>query len=200
MPSFVVNPDNVHEFKDAAALERWYRKNHATAEELWIKVHKTGSGLPSVSIKEALDEALCWGWIDAIRKSFDTQSYLQRYTPRKRTSIWSKINIANIDRLRKACRMQPAGEAEVRRAQADGRWAKAYGGFKDDEFPADLIAAIEASPKALALFKVLSAQNLFALAFRTHNMKTEAGRQRKIAGFVAMLERGETIYPNGKAK
>jgi uncharacterized protein YdeI (YjbR/CyaY-like superfamily) len=200
MPSFVVNPDNVHEFKDAAALERWYRKNHATAEELWIKVHKTGSGLPSVSIKEALDEALCWGWIDAIRKSFDTQSYLQRYTPRKRTSIWSKINIANIDRLRKAGRMQPAGEAEVRRAQADGRWAKAYGGFKDDEFPADLKAAIDASPKALALFKVLSAQNRFALAFRTHNMKTEAGRQRKIAGFVAMLERGETIYPNGKAK
>lgn len=199
MPTFAVNPDNVHEFKDAAALERWYRKNHAKAEELWIKVHKTGSGLPSVTIKDALDEALCWGWIDAIRKSFDEQSYLQRYTPRKKTSTWSKINIANVDRLRKAGRMQPTGEAEVTRAQEDGRWAKAYGDFKDD-FPADLLAAIEAEPKAQELFGKLTQQNRFALAFRTHKMKTEAGRKKKIAEFVEMLKRGETIWPNGKAK
>jgi len=200
MPSFAVNPAAVHEFKDAASLGRWYRKNHAKADELWVKVHKTGSGLPSVTIKEALDEALCWGWIDAIRKSFDAQSYLQRYTRRTKTSIWSKINIANIDRLRKAGRMQPEGEAEVKRAQDDGRWARAYGGFRDDEFPADLKAAIDAEPEAKALFGTLTAQNRFALAFRTHNMKTEAGRRKKIAEFVDMLKRGETIYPNGKDK
>jgi uncharacterized protein YdeI (YjbR/CyaY-like superfamily) len=200
MPTFAVNPDNVHEFKDAAALEKWYRKNHSKAEEMWIKVHKTGSGLPSVTIKEALDEALCWGWIDAIRKGFDEHSYLQRYTPRKKTSTWSKINIANVDRLRKAGRMQPEGEAEVKRAQDDGRWARAYGAFKDDEFPADLLSAIKKEPKALALFDKLTQQNRFALAFRTHNMKTEAGRAKKIAEFVEMLKRGETIWPNGKAK
>jgi uncharacterized protein YdeI (YjbR/CyaY-like superfamily) len=200
MATFIVNPDAVFEFKDAAALGKWYRKNHAKAEEMWVKVHKTGSGLPSVTIKEALDEALCWGWIDAIRKSFDAQSYLQRYVPRTKNSTWSKINIANVDRLRKAGRMQPTGEAEVKRAQDDGRWAKAYGDFKDDEFPADLLAAIEAEPKARALFSKLTQQNRFALAFRTHKMKTEAGRAKKIAEFVEMLKRGETIWPNGKAK
>jgi uncharacterized protein YdeI (YjbR/CyaY-like superfamily) len=200
MPTFAVNPDAVHEFKDEAALERWYRKNHDKADEVWIKVHKTGSGLPSVTIKQALDVALCYGWIDAIRKSFDEQSYLQRYTPRKKTSTWSKINIANIDRLREAGRMQPEGEAEVTRAKQDGRWDKAYGSFKDDEFPADLLAAIETEPKAKALFGKLTQQNRFALAFRTHKMKTEAGRARKIAEFVDMLKRGETIWPNGKAK
>ncbi len=200
MPTYAVNPDAVHEFKDAASLERWYRKNNAKAGELWVKVHKTGSGLPSVTIKEALDEALCWGWIDAIRKSVDEQSYLQRYVPRRKTSTWSKINIANVYRLRKAVRMQPAGEAEVRRAQDDGRWAMAYGDFKGDEFPVDLMAAIEAEPKAKALFGKLTQQNRFALAFRTHKMKTEVGRAKKIAKFVDMLKRGETIYPNGKGK
>lgn len=200
MAPFVVNPDHVHEFKDAAALHKWYRKHHKTETEMWIKVHKKGSGLPSVTIAEALDEALCWGWIDAIRKSFDDNSYLQRYTPRGKTSIWSKINIGHIERLRAAGRMQPEGEAEVKRAQDDGRWARAYGGFSKDQFPSDLLAAIEAEPKALELFQKLSAQNRFALGFRTHNMKTEAGRKKKIGEFVEMLKRGETIYPNGKAK
>jgi uncharacterized protein YdeI (YjbR/CyaY-like superfamily) len=200
MPPFVVNPDNVHEFKDAAALREWYRKNHASASEMWIKVHKKGSGLQSVSIAEALDEALCWGWIDAIRKSFDAQSYLQRYTPRTKTSIWSQVNIGHIERLRKDGRLQPSGEAQVKLAQNDGRWARAYGGFKGEAFPADLQAAIEAEPKARELFGKLTQQNRFALAFRTHNMKTEAGRSKKIAELVDMLKRGETIYPNGKAR
>ncbi len=199
MPPFIVNPDNVHEFKDAAALGKWYRKNHASAE-MWIKVHKKGSGLKSITIAEALDEALCCGWIDAIRKSFDENSYLQRYTPRTKTSIWSQVNIGHIERLRAAGRMQPAGEAQVKLAQDDGRWAKAYGGFSKDQFPSDLLAAIEAEPKALELFQKLTSQNRYALGFRTHNMKTEAGRKKKIAEFVEMLKRGETIWPNGKAK
>jgi uncharacterized protein YdeI (YjbR/CyaY-like superfamily) len=153
-----------------------------------------------VTNAECLDAALSWGWIDSTRKSFDEQSYLQKYAPRTKTSIWSKINIGHIDRLRKAGRMQPSGEAEVTRAKADGRWDKAYGGFKGDEFPADLLAAINAEPKAKALFATLTQQNTFALAFRVHNMKTAAGRSRKIAEFVEMLKRGETIWPNGKAK
>jgi uncharacterized protein YdeI (YjbR/CyaY-like superfamily) len=96
--------------------------------------------------------------------------------------------------------MQPSGEAEVKRAQDDGRWDKAYGDFKGEEFPADLLAAIEAEPKARAMFGKLNAQNRFALAFRTHKMKTESGRSRKVAELVDMLKRGETIWPNGKAK
>jgi uncharacterized protein YdeI (YjbR/CyaY-like superfamily) len=200
MAPFIVNPDHVFAFGDAASLEKWYRKNHASADELWIKLAKKGSGVASVTNVEALDIALCWGWIDAIRKSLDDRFFLQRYTPRKKTSIWSKVNIGHVDRLRKAGRMQPAGEEQVKLAQGDGRWAKAYGDFKDDEFPADLMAAIEAEPKARKLFATLTAQNRFAIAFRTHNMKTAAGRSRKIADLVAMLARGETPYPNGKAK
>ncbi len=200
MAPFLVNEAAVREFKDAAALERWYRKNFDTAAELWIKMHKKASGLASVNALEGIDAALCWGWIDGIRKSFDADSFLQRYTPRGRKSIWSQVNIANIERLRREGRMQPSGEAQVKLAQDDGRWARAYGGFSKDQFPPDLLAAIEAEPRALEMFGTLNAQNRFALGFRTHNLKTEAGRKRKIVEFVEMLKRGETIYPNGKAK
>jgi uncharacterized protein YdeI (YjbR/CyaY-like superfamily) len=200
MAPFKVNPDAVHEFKDLKALERWYAKNHDKADEMWIKLHKKGSGLPSVTNVEALDVALCWGWIDAIRKSFDEQSFLQRYTPRGKTSIWSTRNQEHVDRLSKEGRMQPAGQAEIDRAKQDGRWARAYGGSKTIEFPAEFHAALKAEPRALDLFGRLTAQNRFALAFRLHQLKTETGRKKKIADFVAMLARGETIYPNGKSK
>ncbi len=200
MAPVIVDPDAIRAFGSAAALEAWYRRHHDSAAELWLRVYKKGSGIASVSTAEALDVALCWGWIDAIRKSYDAESFLQRYTPRKKNSIWSKINIGHVARLRAAGRMQPAGEAQVTLAQQDGRWANAYGGFKADDFPADLLAAIEAEPEALALFERLTAQNRFSLAFRTHNMKTAAGRARKIAELVAMLARGETIHPNGKAR
>jgi uncharacterized protein YdeI (YjbR/CyaY-like superfamily) len=200
MAPIIVDPASVQEFKNAAALERWYKKHHASAKEMWIKIHKVGSGLPTVTNAECLDAALSWGWIDSTRKSFDDKSYLQKYAPRTKTSIWSKINIGHIDRLRKDGRMQPSGEAEVTRAQADGRWDRAYGGFKGDDFPADLLAAINAEPKAKAAFATLNQQNYFALAFRTHNMKTPAGRARKVVEFVEMLKRGETIWPNGRAK
>jgi len=200
MPPIEVDPASVHAFKDAAALERWYVKNHAKKAEIWIKIAKKDSGIASVTNAECLDAALSWGWIDATRKSFDEHFYLQKYAPRTKTSTWSKINIGHVDRLRRAGRMQPSGEAEVTRAKADGRWDKAYGGFKGDDFPADLLAAIEAEPKAKAMFGTLNAQNRFAFAFRTHKMKTEAGRARKIAELVDMLKRGETIWPNGKAK
>jgi uncharacterized protein YdeI (YjbR/CyaY-like superfamily) len=200
MAPIIVDPDKVHAFKDAGALDKWYRKNHASADELWIKIAKKDSGIKSVTNAECLDLALSWGWIDSTRKSFDDKVYLQKYAPRTKTSTWSKINIGHVERLRKEGRMQPSGEAEITRAKADGRWDKAYGDFKGDEFPADLLAAINAEPKAKAMFATLNQQNYFALAFRTHKMKTEAGRTRKIAEFVEMLKRGETIWPNGKAK
>ncbi|MEO6394975.1 MAG: YdeI/OmpD-associated family protein [Devosia sp.] len=195
-----VDPQSIRAFKTLKALEGWYKKNHAETDELWLRVYKRDSGVPSVTIEEALNVALCWGWIDAIRKSLDVESYLQRYTPRKKTSIWSVRNQQNVARLIKEGRMQPEGQSEIDRAKADGRWDKAYEVGDKFETPADLLAAIKAEPKALAFFGQLSSQNRFALAFRTHNMKTEAGRKKRIADFVAMLKRGETIYPNGKGR
>ena len=200
MAPFVVNPEAVHAFKDLAALEKWYAKHHQSAAELWIKLHKKGSGLASVTNVESLDAALCWGWIDGIRKSFDDKSFLQRYTPRGKTSIWSTRNQEHVARLIAEGRMQPTGQAQVDLAKADGRWARAYDGSAKMEIPADFLAAIEAEPRALELFQTLNSQNRFALAFRVHNLKTPAGRQKKIENFVAMLARGETIYPNGKRK
>jgi uncharacterized protein YdeI (YjbR/CyaY-like superfamily) len=189
-----VDPDKVHEFKDAESFYRWLGAHHDTADEVWIKMHKVGSGLASITAKEAIDVVLCWGWIDAIRKSFDERSFLQRYTPRTAKSIWSQINVENVARLIKEGRMTEHGLREVEAAKADGRWDRAYAAGKNMTIPDDLQAAIDAEPAARAMLAKLSAQNRFALAFRTHNMKTEAGRKKKIESFVEMLKRGETIY------
>jgi uncharacterized protein YdeI (YjbR/CyaY-like superfamily) len=195
MAAMRVDPDKVHEFKDADSFYSWLATHHDTADEVWIKMHKVGSGLPSITPKEAIDVALCWGWIDAIRKGFDEKSFLQRYTPRTRKSIWSQINVENVARLIKEGRMTEHGLREVDAAKADGRWDRAYAAGKAMTISDDLQAAIDAEPDAKAMLAKLSAQNRFALAFRVHNMKTEAGRQKKIEQFVEMLKRGETIYP-----
>ncbi len=190
-----VDPAKVHAFADAAQFHDWLGTHHDSADEVWIKIHKVGSGLPSITAKEAIDVVLCWGWIDAVRKGFDERSFLQRYTPRTRKSIWSQINVDNVARLIKEGRMTEHGLRQVEAAKADGRWDKAYGAGKAMKIPDDLQAAIDAEPEAKAMLGKLSEQNRFALAFRVHNMKTPAGREKKIAGFVEMLKRGETIYP-----
>jgi uncharacterized protein YdeI (YjbR/CyaY-like superfamily) len=190
-----VDPARVHEFPDAESFYAWLGTHHASEPEVWIKIHKRASGLPSITPKEAIDVALCWGWIDAISKGLDERSYLQRYTPRGRRSTWSKINVANVARLVAEGRMTPAGLAPVEAAKADGRWQRAYGGSRDMAVPDDFQSAIDADPAARATFATLSAQNRFALAFRLHNLRTEAGRRKRIAAFVEMLRRGETIYP-----
>ena len=194
MPPVKVDPAKVHEFRDADAFYRWLGRHHDREDEVWIRIHKVSSGLPSITPKEAIDAALCWGWIDAIRKGLDDTSYLQRYTPRGPKSTWSKINVDNVARLAEEGRMTAHGLSHVEAAKADGRWDRAYR-VKDSELPADLKAAIDAEPEAKAVLERLSSQNRFALAFRLGNMKTEAGRKRKIAEFVAMLKRGETIHP-----
>ena len=195
-----VVPDvrKIRSFRNEAAFAAWMAANHERETEIWLKIHKTGSGLPTVTNGQALDVALCWGWIDGIRKSFDEQSFLQRYTPRRARSIWSQINRNHVARLTSAGRMTPAGQRQVDAAKADGRWDAAYAPIRsasEATIPADLRAAIEANPRALKTFRTLRRQNLFALAFRTNNMKTPAGRARKIAALVDMLARGETISP-----
>ena len=198
MAPVVVDPSRVHEFADPEAFHRWLARHHDREPEVWIKIHKVGSGLPSITPVQAIDAVLCWGWIDAVRKGFDDRSYLQRYTPRGRKSIWSQINVDNVARLTAEGRMTEPGLKQVAAAQADGRWDRAYGSGKGMPIPDDLQAAIDAEPEARAMLARLTEQNRFALAFRTHNMKTAAGRRRKIEAFVAMLQRGETIYPQRK--
>jgi len=198
MAPVTVDPKTVHEFVDEAGFYKWLARHHDKEAEVWIKIHKVGSGLPSITPKQAIDAVLCWGWIDAIRKGLDDQSYLQRYTPRRAKSVWSKINVGNVARLIDEGRMTPHGLKEVQAAQSDGRWDRAYGSGKEMKIPADLQAAIDAEPKAKKTLSILTEQNRFALAFRLHNIKTEAGRRKKIEAFVAMLIRGETIYPQKK--
>jgi uncharacterized protein YdeI (YjbR/CyaY-like superfamily) len=197
----IPNPKTIRSFATEAALEKWLAANHDRETELWLKVHKKNSGLPSITCAQALDVALCWGWIDGLRKSLDERSFLQRYSPRQAKSLWSQINRDNVARLTRAGRMTPHGQRQVDLAKADGRWQAAYAPIRSASratIPADLRKAINANPRALKTFKTLGRLNLFALAFRTNNMKTPAGRAKKIADLVAMLARGDTIAPERK--
>lgn len=192
------DPRKIKSFPTATAFEAWMKRNHARETEIWLKIHKKGSGLPSITAPQALDVALCWGWIDGLRKSFDEQSFLQRYSPRRAKSIWSQVNRDNVARLTAAGRMTPHGQKQVDAAREDGRWDAAYAPIRsasEASIPDDLRAAIAAKPRALETYRTLGKMNLFALAFRTNNMKTPAGRAKKIAELVAMLARGETIVP-----
>jgi uncharacterized protein YdeI (YjbR/CyaY-like superfamily) len=194
----VPNPRRIRTFRSEARFEAWLRANHAREPEVWIKIYKKDSGVPSVTPAQALDVALCWGWIDGLRKAFDNRAFLQRYSPRRAKSVWSQINREHVARLTAAGRMTPHGQRHVDAAKADGRWDAAYAPIRkatSATVPADLRRAIKANPRALKTFKTLGRQNLFALAFRTNNMKTPAGRARKIAQLVALLARGETIVP-----
>jgi uncharacterized protein YdeI (YjbR/CyaY-like superfamily) len=197
-PPVKVDLGKVREFRDAQSFYNWLGKHHDKEDELWIKIHKVDSGLKSITPKEAIDVVLCWGWIDAVRKGFDDKSYLQRYTPRGKKSTWSQINVDNVARLIKERRMTEHGLKKVEAAKSDGRWDRAYKSGKDMKIPDDLQAAIDAEPKAKGMLEKLSEQNRFALAFRIHHMKTEAGRRKKIETFVEMLNRGETIHPQRK--
>ena len=201
MAPIIPNPKKIKSFRTEAAFATWLRANHARETELWLKVHKKDSGLPSVTCAQALDVVLCWGWIDGVRKAFDERSFLQRYTPRRAKSVWSQINRDHVARLTAAGRMTPHGQRQVDAAKADGRWDAAYAPIRDATkatIPDDLRAAIDANPRARKTFRTLGRQNLFALAFRTNNMKTAAGRAKKIAALVAMLARGQTIAPEGR--
>jgi uncharacterized protein YdeI (YjbR/CyaY-like superfamily) len=196
MATVRVDPSKVREFEDERTLYEWLRKNWDKEQEVWIKIYKVRSGVSSITPTQAIDVVLCWGWIDGIRKGFDDKSFLQRYTPRGKKSVWSQINVANVERLTKVGRMQPPGLAQVAAAKADGRWERSYG-MTTTKAPEDLLAAIRAEPKALAMYEALSAQNRFSLVFRTLSMKTAAGRKKKIANLVEMLKNGKTIHPQG---
>jgi len=199
MAPIIPDKKKIRSFRTEAAFEKWLASNHARETEIWLRVYKKDSGVPTVTCPQALDVALCWGWIDAIRKSFDGESFLQRYTPRREKSMWSQVNQGHVARLIATGRMTPQGQRQIDAAKADGRWAAAYAPIRsvtEAGVPKDLRQAIGESPRARKTFRTLSRMNLFALAFRVNNMKTPAGRAKKIAALVAMLARGETIVPN----
>jgi uncharacterized protein YdeI (YjbR/CyaY-like superfamily) len=187
-------PDAIHAFKSQKAFASWLRKYHDKRDEIFIRIYKKGSGVKTVSVAEALDVALSWGWIDAIRHGYDEASYLQRYTPRRPKSIWSQINREHVQRLIDTKQMTPHGLAQVEAAKRDGRWDAAYASAKSMVVPDDLRAAIASNAKAEQTFATLNKQNLYSLGFRMSHIKTAAGRARKIAALVAMLARGETPH------
>jgi uncharacterized protein YdeI (YjbR/CyaY-like superfamily) len=194
----IPDPRRIKTFASEESFEAWLATHHDSTPELWLKIHKKDSGLPSVTQAEALDVMLCWGWIDGVRNAFDEKSYLQRYSPRRAKSIWSQVNREHVARLTAAGRMQPHGHAQIDAAKRDGRWDAAYAPIRAtsaDNMPPDLMKAIRKNARALKTFKGLNRGNLFSLKFRTNNMKTPEGRARKIATLVAMLAKGETIIP-----
>lgn len=198
MPPVAIDPTRVRAFVSEAAFEKWLSANHDKQSELWLRIFKKATGKRTVTYAEALDVALCWGWIDGIRKAYDDESFVQRLTPRKPKSVWSQVNRTHVARLIEAGRMTAHGQRHVDTAMADGRWDAAYAPIREarhDTLPEDLLAAIKTNRKAVATFKTLNKTNLFALGYRTNAMKTPAGRARKIATLVAMLARGETIVP-----
>lgn len=198
MAPVTIDPKRVRAFVSEAAFEKWLSANHDKQSELWIRIFKKATGKRTVRYAEALDVALCWGWIDGIRKAYDEESFVQRFTPRKPRSVWSQVNRAHVARLTDVGRMTTHGQRHVDAAKADGRWEAAYAPIRaadHEKLPEDLRAAIKANRKAAATFKTLNKTNLFALGYRTNAMKTPAGRARKIATLVAMLARGETIVP-----
>jgi uncharacterized protein YdeI (YjbR/CyaY-like superfamily) len=181
-------------FASQAEWEAWLDEEHAGSDGVWIKFAKKGSSVPTVSYAEALDVALCYGWIDSQVRSLDERFYLQKFTPRRSRSKWSRINRAKIEELIEQGRMKPAGLTQVELARADGRWDAAYASPATVEVPDDLQAALDASPKAAEFWAGLNKSNRYAIIFQLEDAKKPETRARRLEKFVGMLERGEKLY------
>lgn len=180
---------------DAAAWREWLRVHHDSSPEVWLVVHRKGGTVTELTDVAAVEEALCFGWIDGQARRRDEASYRQKMTPRRPLSMWSASNVERVDRLESEGRMQPAGRAAVDAAKADGRWDRAYAGPATAEVPGDLAAAMAGNPQAQAMFDVLTSTNRFALIHRLGAVKRPETRTCKIVEFVEMLARQETPYP-----
>ena len=185
----------VLQFPDARRWRAWLARNHRSPEGVWLKITKKGMPGPSVSYAEALDEALCFGWIDGQRKSHDSDSFLQKFTPRRSRSIWSKRNIEHCQRLIDAGRMAPTGQAEIDRAKADGRWDQAYDPPSRAEPPEDLRRALARNRPARQFFETLDRTNRYAILWRLQTAKRPETRARRVETFVQMLAQGRKIHP-----
>ena len=182
-------------FSTPKAWMSWLEKNHAKSSGVWLKIAKRASGNPSVSYEEALDGALCYGWIDSQKKGYDEEAWLQKFTPRGATSRWSKANQEKVQRLIEAGKMRPAGLQAIQRAKRGGQWAAAYDRQSVAQVPPDLQAEFEAHPKARQFFDGLNSVNRYAILYRIQTAKKSETRARRIQQFIEMLENGEKIYP-----
>lgn len=171
----------------AQAWEDWLAEHTAEQAGVWIKIAKAGSGIPSVTHVQAIDIALCYGWIDGLRKGYDDKYFLQKFTPRRARSLWSQVNIGKVERLMQEGRMQPAGLAEVEAAKADGRWAAAYAPQRDATPPDDLLRALDKNPEAKAYYETLNKAGKYACTWRLATAKTPATRQRRLEKIMQML-------------
>jgi len=182
-------------FASAKDWESWLEEEHTKSKGIWLKFAKTGTGIPTVSKAEAIEGALCYGWIDGQLDKFDEKHWLIRFTPRKPKSRWSEINTKSATELMARGRIKPAGQAEIDKAKADGRWEAAYAGQASIDVPQDLKEALSKQPKAEEFFKELDSRNRYAILYRLHNTRRPDARSARLATYVDMLARGETIYP-----
>lgn len=181
-------------FETPKKWEDWLKKQHTKSPGLWLRMYKKGTGIKSIDYAQALDVALCYGWIDGQKNSYDEESWVQKFTPRGAKSVWSKKNTEHIDRLTKEGKMQPAGLAVVEAAKKDGRWDRAYEGQSKATLPQDFLDALEKNKKAKAFFETLNKVNKYAIFYRIQHAKKQETRERKIKEFVAMLSRGEKLH------
>ena len=187
--------------RSAAAWQAWLASNHGRSPGVLLRIAKTGAGAPkAITYAQALEGALAWGWIDSQKRALDASAWLQRFTPRRVTSPWSKINRDKAEALIAAGTMEPPGLAEVERAKRDGRWARAYDGARAAEVPADLVSALKRDARARAFFDVLDGANRYAILYRVQTAKKPETRAERIARFVAMCARHETIHPLRRKK
>lgn len=182
-------------FKTQKDWEAWLDEHHASSSGVWLQLAKKASGISSVNYAEALDVALCYGWIDGQKKSYDEGSWLQKFTPRRPKSIWSKINREKVQQLIASGRMKPAGLKEVERAKQDGRWDAAYDSHRTATVPEDFREALEKNARAKAFFETLNSQNRYAILFRLQTAKKAETRQKRIQQFIQMLEKHEKLHP-----
>ena len=200
MPPIIPDPEKIRPFADFRAFYDWLAQHGNAWDEVWVQFFKKGSGVDTLSYEDAVRAGLCWGWIDGIKKKHDERSFLLRFTPRRKKSIWSRINTRHAEKLIEEGLMAAPGLAQIAAAKADGRWQAAYASGAEMEMPADFLAAVRIDPAALATFETLNRANLHALMFRITGAKKAETRARNIEKFVAMLARGETLHPNGKGK
>ena len=182
-----------HTFESPAQLHAWLQANHASETELWVRIYKKGTGLPSVTWDDCVVAALAWGWIDGVRNGLDDTAFLQRMTPRRARSSWSQKNVQHAERLIAQGLMQAPGLAQVEAARADGRWASAYAGSATMEIPEDFLAALQQDPAALAFYGTLKRQQLFTIYYRLTSAKRPETRQKRMAEILAKLGRGESL-------
>lgn len=181
-------------FPSSIEFRNWLKKNHGESSGIWIRIWKVNSGTPTVSYAEALDEALCFGWIDSQKKPYDSDSWLQKFTPRKPGSRWSKKNTEHAERLIKARKMTPSGLQEVKQAKSDGRWTTAYDSFSNAKMPDDFLKELAKNKKAKAFFETLNKTNLFSISYRLQTAKKAETREKRMKAIIKMLENGKKFH------